>query len=177
MGHFLLSTENESLHGQLELLALEDLCVVDPEKVAVEDGLDDAGDNGDPVDLVSGLGEVAVDPVGNVEGAVAAEGEEVVGGDGLGLAGALQHEELGQDRDGLEPDGEGPEDLEEAVVVGEEQGHDGGAAEEVLDAERVEVGIVGRLVGCRHEVDDVALGADEHKLEEEVVRRVGREEV
>ena len=32
-------------------------------------------------------------------------------GDGFGFAGALQHEELGQDGDGFEPNAEGPEDL------------------------------------------------------------------
>lgn len=31
---------------------------------------------------------------------------------GFGFAGALEHEELGEDGDGFEPDGEGPEDLE-----------------------------------------------------------------
>ena len=30
---------------------------------------------------------------------------------GFGFAGSLQHEELGEDGDGFEPDGEGPEDL------------------------------------------------------------------
>lgn len=124
-----------------------------------------------------GLGKVAVDPVGNVEGAVAAEGKEVVGGDGLGLAGALEHEELGQDGDGLEPDGKGPENLQGGVLGGEEDGEDGGAGEEVLDAKGVGVGIVGGLVGVGHEVDDVALGANEEDLEDEVVDAVGVEEI
>ena len=33
-------------------------------------------------------------------------------GYGFGFAGALEHEELGEDGDGFEPDGEGPEDLD-----------------------------------------------------------------
>ena len=35
---------------------------------------------------------------------------------GFGFAGALEHEELGEDGDGFEPDGESPEDLEVCVV-------------------------------------------------------------
>ncbi len=165
------------LDGQLELLALENLGVVDVEEIAVQNGLDQAGDNGNPVGLVVGLGKVAVDPVGNVEGAVAAEGKEIVGGDGLGLAGALQHEELGQDGNGLEPDGKGPEHLHNSVADGEDESHESGAAEEILDLESVDVGVVGGLVRIGHEVDDVALGADEEDLEDKVVQAVGGEEI
>lgn len=39
---------------QLEFLTLQDLGVVDVEKVRVEGGLDDAGKDGDQVDLVFG---------------------------------------------------------------------------------------------------------------------------
>lgn len=60
---------------QLELLALHDLGVVDVEEVTVEDGLDDAGNDGDVVGGVVGLGEVAVDPVGDVQSSVASQGE------------------------------------------------------------------------------------------------------
>lgn len=165
------------LDGQLKLLALENLGVVDVEEVAVEDGLDQAGNDGDPVGLVVGLGKVAVNPVGNVKSAIAAEGKEVVSGDGLGLAGALQHEELGQDGDGFEPDGKGPEYLQQGVADREDDGHDGGTTEEVLDAKCVDVGVVGGLVRVGHEVDDVALGADEEDLEDKVVQAIGEEEI
>ena len=37
---------------------------------------------------------------------------------GFGFAGALEHEELGEDGDGFEPDGEGPEDLNMKGLVG-----------------------------------------------------------
>lgn len=166
-----------ALDGELELLALEDLVVVNVEKVAVQNGLDETGDDSNPVSLVVGLNGIAVDPVGDVESAVDAESEEVVRGDSLGLAGALKHEELGQDGDGLEPDGEGPKDLGDAIGVGEDDGQDGGSGEQVLDLEGIDVGIVGGLVCVCHEVDDVALGADEHDLEDKVVERVRREEI
>lgn len=96
------------LDRQLKLLALEDLVVINVEKVAVQNGLDDAGDNGDPVNLMLGLGDVAVDPVGNIKGAVDSESEQVVGRDGLGLARALQHEQLRENGHGFQPNGKGP---------------------------------------------------------------------
>ena len=37
---------------------------------------------------------------------------------GFGFAGALEHEELGEDGDGFEPDGEGPEYLDCIGVSG-----------------------------------------------------------
>lgn len=172
-----MTQKKPRLDGKLELLALENLGVVDVEEVAVQNGLDQAGDNGNPVGLVVGLGKVAVDPVGDVEGAVATKGKEVVGGDGLGLTGALQHEELGQNSNGLEPDGKGPEHLHDGVADGEDEGHDGGGAEEILDFESIDVGVVGGLVRVGHEVDDVALGADEEDLEDKVVQAIGGEEI
>lgn len=165
------------LNRQLKLLALENLVVVDVEKVAVENRLDQAGDNGNPIHLMVGLGDVAVDPVGDVEGAVESEGEEVVSRDGFCLASALQHKQLREDGHRLEPDGKGPHDLGGRVIVGEGDGEDGGTAKEVLHSEGIDVDIVGGLVGVGHEVDDVALGADEEDLEDEVVDAVGREEI
>lgn len=124
-----------------------------------------------------GLCDVAVDPVGDVEGAVESEGKEVVSRNGFCLASALQHKQLREDGHRLEPDGEGPHDLGGRVVVGEGDGEDGGTAKEVLHSEGIDVDIVGGLVGVGHEVDDVALGADEEDLEDEVVDAVGRKEI
>lgn len=166
-----------SLDGQLELLALENLVVVDVEKVAVENRLDQAGDNGNPIHLMVGLCDVAVDPVGDVEGAVESEGEEVVSRDGFCLASALQHKQLREDGHRLEPDGKGPHDLGGRVIVGKGDGEDGGTAKEVLHSEGIDVDIVGGLVGVGHEIDDIALGADEEDLEDEVVDAVGRKEI
>jgi hypothetical protein len=172
-----LTISTHSLYWQLELLALHDSGVVDVEEVAIQNSLDKAGDNSDPVRLVLGLGEVTVDPVGDVQRAVAAQGEQIVGGDGLGLTSALEHKQLREDSHRLEPDGEGPEDLGEGVLVREKDCENGGATEEVLDAEGIDVGIVCGLVGVGHEVDDVALGADEEDLEDEVVDAIRREEI
>ncbi len=85
--------------------------------------------------------------------------------DSIGLAGALQHEELREDGDGFEPDRKGPQHLGELVAVGEEDGEDGAAAEEVLDFEGVNVGVVRGLVVVEHEEDDVGLGGEEEDLE------------
>lgn len=96
------------LDRQLKLLALEDLVVINVEKVAVQNGLNDTSDNGDPVNLMLGFRDVAVDPVGNVKRAVDSESEQVVGSDGLGLACALQHEQLRENGHRFQPNGKGP---------------------------------------------------------------------
>lgn len=64
---FVSSRPPNPLDGQLELLALHDLGVVDPEEVAVHDSLNDAGHDGDPVHLMVLLGNVTIDPVGDVQ--------------------------------------------------------------------------------------------------------------
>jgi len=92
-----------------------------------------------------------------------------VRGYGFGFAGALEHEELGEDGDGFEPDGEGPEDFCNLVFVGEENSENGAAAEEVLDFEGVDIGIVGGFVVVEHEVDGVGLETEEEELEDGVV--------
>lgn len=83
---------------------------VEIEEVAVEDGLHHTGHHRDLV--VELLGVVAPDPVGDVEGAVEAQEEKVVGGDGLRFPRLADHEELREDGHGLQVDGEGPEYLQ-----------------------------------------------------------------
>lgn len=95
--------------GQSELLALQYLRIVYPEEIRVQHGLDQAGDPRNLIDIA--FGKVAVQPVRNVQGPVQPQRKQVVRGDGFGFAGALQHEELGQDGDGFEPDAEGPKHL------------------------------------------------------------------
>lgn len=85
-------------------------CDVKVEEIAVENGLHDAGHHGDLVE--EALGVVTPHPVGYVEGSVEAEEEQVVGGDGLRLAGLGDHEELRHYGHGLQEDGEGPQDLD-----------------------------------------------------------------
>ena len=55
------------------------------------------------------------------------------------------------------------------VLVGEEDRKNGAAAEEVLDFEGVDVGVVGGFVVVEHEVDGVGLEAEEEELEDGVV--------
>lgn len=94
-------------------------------------------------------------------------------GNRLRAAGTLQHKQLGQDGDALEPDAESPEDFGGSVVGGEEDCEDRGATDQVLDAEGVLVGVVGGLVVVEHEVDDVGLGGDEDDFEGCVPERGG----
>lgn len=113
------------LDGELELLALENLGVINIEKVAVEHSLNDASNDGDPFHLVLCVEGQSVDPVGNVQGAVNSEGKQIMCCNGLGLASSLQHEELGQNRHRLQPDGEGPDELQDGVLNREQNSHDG----------------------------------------------------
>ncbi len=84
---------------------------VDPGKVEVEQGLDDAENDGEVVEQVVGGVEGALDPVEDVEAAVGAEGEQIVGVNDGRNGGLAQEQQLGQDGDGLEDLGEGPEPL------------------------------------------------------------------
>lgn len=95
------------------------LGVVDVEEVGVQDGLHKSGENRDEVKVA--LCEISVYPVRNIQRSVCAEGEQVMGGDCFCLSGALQHEQLREDGDGLEPDGEGPEHLQKLVSAGVSQ--------------------------------------------------------
>ena len=84
---------------------------VQVEEVTVQDGLDNAGHHSNEVE--EALEVEAPDPVDEVQGAVEAQEEQVVGGDGLCLPGLADHEELRQDGHRLQVDGEGPQDLRE----------------------------------------------------------------
>lgn len=115
------------------------LCEVDVEEIDVQACLDDACSYCDRVnDVVRGVsastprvsdqcvsctgGDAPVYPVGDIERAVGTKGGEVVRGYRLGLACPLQHEELREDRDRLEEDGKGPQNLGEVEVVVEHEG-------------------------------------------------------
>lgn len=58
---------------------------------------------GNPARLVADLSKVEVDPSRVIEGRVAAIREEVVGGDGLGVSSALEHEKLRHNGNYLQP--------------------------------------------------------------------------
>lgn len=70
-------------------------CDIQIEEVAVEDGLHHPGNDGDHVK--ESLKVEPPYPVDEVKGSVESQEEQVVGGDGLGLTGLADHEELGQD--------------------------------------------------------------------------------
>lgn len=142
---------------------MHSLGIIDVEKVRIQDRLHSPGHPRYGIHIP--LGEISVQPIWDVQRPVDAEREQIVRCDGIGLAGPLQHEELGENGDRFEPDGEGPKHLGELVAVGEEDGEDGTAAEEVLDFEGVDVGVVRGLVVVEHEEDDVGLGGEEEDLE------------
>ena len=104
-----------------------------------------------------------------------------MGGNGLGLACPLEHEELGKNGDGLEVDAECPEDLTEGaaslVVVVEDEGKDESGAHEVFETDGVDGGIMGGPELDLHEVEDVAAGGDEEDLHDKAVERGLEEEI
>lgn len=63
------------------------LGVVDVEEIGVQDSLDETCN--DRNGLKVALGGITVDPVGDIQGSVCAQSEEVVGGNGLCLACSL----------------------------------------------------------------------------------------
>ena len=80
------------------------------EKVAIECRLDAAGDNGDQIE--ESVGVVAEDPVGNVQGTIGAQSEQIVRCDGLCFTSLANHEQLRQDGHRLKVNTERPENLE-----------------------------------------------------------------
>lgn len=82
------------------------LGVVNVEKVTVQSGLEQTSNPGDPVNVV--VRYVAVNPVDKIQRPVDTECKEIVSRDSFGLARTLKHEQLGQNRDGFEPDRERP---------------------------------------------------------------------
>ena len=98
--------------------------------------------------------DIPVDPIRNIQRPVGAEGGKVVRRDRLGLAHPLEHEQLREDRDGLEEDGERPQELgdDEGVVEEEREYH--ARRDDVLDAERVYRRVVGWTMRGRWTKDE-----------------------
>lgn len=61
---------------------------------------------------------------------------------GLRLARALEHKQLGEDSNSLQPDGERPKNFGELEAVVEDERKDDARPEEVFDAEGVNGGVV-----------------------------------
>ena len=131
----------------MKLLSLENLSDVKIEEVAVENGLDAAGDDSD--DVIEALEVVAVDPVEDVEATVGAKSEQVVAGDRLGLPSLGDHEQLGQDGDTLQVDGEGPQDLHHAELVVHDKTEEDAGAKKELNTKCVVVAVIGCLLLIR----------------------------
>ena len=55
--------------------------------------------------------------------------------------------------------------LREAIAVWEQQRQNRTNSKKILDLERVEIGIVGRLIVVEHQIYDVGRGSDEQELE------------
>lgn len=83
------------LQERNKIAATLTFCNIQIEEIAVEDGLHHTGDDGDHVK--ESLKVEPPYPVDEVEGSVESKEEQVVGGDGLSLAGLADHEKLGQD--------------------------------------------------------------------------------
>lgn len=66
------------------------LVIVDPEKVRVQNGLQDPRKNGDGVPMA--FRKVPVEPIEDVECSISAQSKEIVCGDCFGFAGSLEHE-------------------------------------------------------------------------------------
>lgn len=84
-------------------------CHVKVEEVTIENSLDDPSHDGNHVK--EALKVEPPDPVEEVEGAIDAQTEQIVGSDGLGLAGLANHKELRQDGHRLKVNGKGPQNL------------------------------------------------------------------
>lgn len=70
------------------------LVVVNVKEIRVKQRLNDAGNNGHRLEgtLEGGFGEIAEDPVRDVECPIESQSKQIVGGDGVCLPGSLQHE-------------------------------------------------------------------------------------
>lgn len=71
---------------------------------------------------IAWLGRKAIDPVEEIERSVATQRNDVVRGEGLNFAGALEQEELWKDGNSLKVDGKGPEYLKRREVGVENEG-------------------------------------------------------
>jgi len=90
-----------------------------------------------------------VDPVGNVKSPVESQRSQIVGRHSLGLSRSRQHEQLGQNRNALQPNGKGPQDLRGHKLVVEDQGEDGDGRDQVVQTECVQRSVVCRSIPNR----------------------------
>lgn len=86
--------ESQCLHHMGEGSQSGLLVVVNVKEIRVKQRLNDAGNNGHRLEgtLEGGFGEIAEDPVRDVECPIESQSKQIVGGDGVCLPGSLQHE-------------------------------------------------------------------------------------
>lgn len=87
---------------------------VQVEEITIEYCLHTASNDSDQVK--EALKVVSVDPVKEVQGAVGAQGKQVVAGDCFSLTCLAHHEQLGQDGNRLQVDGERPQNLHNTSI-------------------------------------------------------------
>ncbi|GMF15745.1 unnamed protein product [Phytophthora fragariaefolia] len=133
------------------------------EEVDVERRLYHAGDEHEPNEVVGRLGGCAVDPIEHVAAAVGSEQHDVVAGEVLHLSVALQQDELRDDGDGLEVDGEGPEDLHDLELLVEDERQQRAGQHGELEVQEGVVRLVVRAAEGLLEADDVHDGAREEQ--------------
>lgn len=128
------------LSWQTQLLSFQHFCYVEIKEITVQDCLNDACHDGDHVEEAFEV--EAPDPIHEIQGAIEAEEEQVVSGDGLGFSGLADHEQLWEDGHGLQVDGERPHDLQRREVMVDEEGQAADWDDQELCSERVVVAII-----------------------------------
>jgi len=163
------------------------LGIINPEEVRVQDCLYDAGHPRDLINVT--ICEVSIKPVRDIQCPVHTECEDVVRRDSFSFSGPLKHEELGENRNRLEPYRKRPHDLypviipflcweqwmsnlREGVLVRKEYRNDSTPSQKILHLECVDARVVGWLIVSDHQVYRVCRGAEKEKLEGSVPCRV-----
>lgn len=152
-----------------ELLPLQHLRDVEIEEVAVQNGLDTASKDRNQV--VEPFEVVSVCPVKDVQSSVGPQSEQVMRGDGFRLSGLADHEELRQNRNGLQVDGEGPQDLHGVEGMIEHQRNQGGRDQQEFYSECVMIAIISGLELDEHEINCSEGGGEKENLHDGVVNR------
>lgn len=148
------------------------LGVVDPEEVRVQDGLHDARNHRDRIEETRRL-EISPNPIRNIQRPVNPKCSQIMGRDRLRLAGPLQHEQLWQDCNRLQPYRKSPQYLRNRVLVWKEYCKYCATTQKVAYFKRVEIGVVRRFVVVQHEVECIRGRGEEDDLEHSVPGRVG----
>jgi len=122
--------------------------------------------------LVPRLCHPAIEPVDDVKGSIRTQQENVVPGQVVDVARPLQQDELGQDRDRLEQDREGPRVFHQGFPIRRKgPGQQCRWNDQKRDSESVVCLVVGLLdpLGDSHQVEDCRRRSQEDELHQRVV--------